>query len=110
MKLTPNVELVRLIKEALAEDAENENSLRENELEHNILIAVQESEGYESIQPFEVGALTDAPMLCDDSENPTEVWAFMDYAVTSIPARMLDRGCAILEYSEVERKNATIEA
>lgn len=82
-------------------DQQNQNSLMDLRMENEVLHYLSDC-GYDSIQPEEVGTLTSAPMVCDDSENPTQVWAFMDYAVTSIPTQLAERGYAILEHSTLE--------
>lgn len=109
LKATATHELKEIIQSAKAIDTENENSLEDRQLEDDILQAIREDLGFEYIEPYQVGALTDAPMFCDDVEEPTEVWAFMDYAVWSIPDVLLDRGYVIFEHSEVERKEKSTQ-
>ena len=90
-------------KAGLRLDRKNENSLEDRRMETEILHWLSDM-GYSHIGPEDVGALTSAPMVADDPENPTEVWAFMSYAVTSIPTELAEHGYAVFQHSVVERK------
>ena len=91
------------LQRGLKLDRTNGNSLEAACMEHEILTWLGDR-GYPPIPPEAVGALTEAPMCCDDINNPTEVWAFMAYEVTTIPAQLADFGFAVLEHSLVEKK------
>lgn len=88
-------------KGGLKTDRSNGNSLMEFQMERDIMHWLSDS-GYPTVRPEDVGALTSAPMVGDDSEKPEKVWAFMAYAVTSIPTELAEKGVAILDFSEVE--------
>lgn len=53
---------------------------------------------YERINPADICALTEAPMLCirDGSREVISAWAFMDYQVRSLLEELLSKGEAIL--------------
>ncbi len=50
--------------------------------------------------PEEIGALTDAPILCtrDENDNPTEAWGFMDYQLRSPQDDLLETGRAVFQH------------
>jgi hypothetical protein len=102
LKITATKELQAICQTALDTDKANDNSIEEMRTEQDIIQCIRESEGYDYCRPEDVGALTDAPMMCDDAENPTKVWAFMSYAVTSVTECLAERGYCIWEFSEVE--------
>lgn len=69
--------------------------------------------GFQHIQPEDVGALTSAPMITDDWEGDERgesvpivggsVYAFMDYQVRSIVEDLAEKGFAIFQGAKVER-------
>lgn len=64
---------------------------------------------YDWIEPEEIGALTDAPILGiregEESESIASAWAFMDYQVTSPQEQLRKNGECIFINAEVEPKN-----
>ena len=54
---------------------------------------------YNWCDPSDVGALTDAPILCtrDGAGEIEEAYGFMDYAVISLQTRLRDTGAAWLQ-------------
>jgi hypothetical protein len=74
-----------------------EDGFDSDDIMHEILEPLVCNSEVQYCSPEEVGALTDAPMLCvHGTEDEIEsVWAFMDYQVRSVQADLAEYGRAV---------------
>lgn len=105
--ITASAEAREAIKDAL----EQERPLQEIEFE---TLEPLINNGLDWISPEQVGALTNAPMLCDgdpvpdstNSDGPGNVWAFMDYELRSFAEDLRDEGRAVWTWGgKAEKKS-----
>ena len=67
-------------------DFHNDNSIETDNAMYDFFESILANTEWEWINPEEIGALTDAPILGikDENENVIEAYGFMDYAVKSL--------------------------